>query len=149
MASLFIMGRNPKLFKDPLDFKPERWLRTDSSEAIHNFAWLPFGFGPRSCIGNSLYSFKLLWNHTSAISSISLALECVWMSESVNHMNISSAFPSYSSALCPLLCCACCVQPVVVGGFDNCEQLLCQVFVIVAILGRQLHLSLSFITCCY
>ena len=54
MCCTFLMGRDPKLYKDPLTFKPERWLRSDSNDAINGFAWLPFGFGPRSCIGKKL-----------------------------------------------------------------------------------------------
>ena len=37
-------------FKNALEFKPERWLRENKKE-IHSFAFLPFGFGPRMCLG--------------------------------------------------------------------------------------------------
>lgn len=52
ITSTYHLGRDPKLFSNPESFRPERWLRTDTaSEPINPFAWLPFGFGPRMCIG--------------------------------------------------------------------------------------------------
>ncbi|CAH2107407.1 unnamed protein product [Euphydryas editha] len=47
--------RLPQYIKDPLLFKPERWIRdSDQYEVIHPFLSLPFGFGPRSCIARRL-----------------------------------------------------------------------------------------------
>lgn len=58
-ATLYTLGRDPKNFSDPLTFKPERWLRKDNSETVHNFSWLPFGFGPRSCIGRRVAELEM------------------------------------------------------------------------------------------
>ncbi|CAG9785114.1 unnamed protein product [Diatraea saccharalis] len=50
-----IASRLPQYVKDPLMFKPERWLRSSPQyENIHPFLSLPFGFGPRSCIARRL-----------------------------------------------------------------------------------------------
>ncbi|KAG7299428.1 hypothetical protein JYU34_016381 [Plutella xylostella] len=47
--------RLPQFVKDPLLFKPERWLKnSEHHEALHPFLSLPFGFGPRSCIARRL-----------------------------------------------------------------------------------------------
>ena len=49
---LYAMGRDPQLFDDPLEYKPERWLRDDMHKSpYHAFASLPFGFGTRMCLG--------------------------------------------------------------------------------------------------
>ena len=49
---LYAMGRDPEMFDDPQQYKPERWLRDDTQRSLYNaFASLPFGFGPRMCIG--------------------------------------------------------------------------------------------------
>ncbi|XP_046960949.1 cytochrome P450 302a1, mitochondrial [Vanessa cardui] len=50
-----IASRLPQYVRDPLRFKPERWIRnSDHYENIHPFLSLPFGFGPRSCIARRL-----------------------------------------------------------------------------------------------
>lgn len=47
--------RLPQYVKDPLKFKPERWMRESTEyEKFHPFMSLPFGFGPRSCIARRL-----------------------------------------------------------------------------------------------
>ena len=40
---------SPENFVDPEDFRPERWLKRDSSERLE--ASQPFSMGPRGCIG--------------------------------------------------------------------------------------------------
>ncbi|XP_069133007.1 probable cytochrome P450 CYP44 [Argopecten irradians] len=45
-------SRDDKEFPDPFAFKPERWIRdNDMPKTSHPFALVPFGFGPRACIG--------------------------------------------------------------------------------------------------
>ena len=44
------MGRSPDVFEYPDMFIPERWNREE--EHVRNtFAHVPFGFGPRMCVG--------------------------------------------------------------------------------------------------
>ena len=45
-----------RFFPRPNEFLPERWIRDESDDEIakgrkYPFALTPFGFGPRSCIG--------------------------------------------------------------------------------------------------
>ena len=47
---LMAMGRLPQLFPEPDRFKPERWS-TGAEDTPNVFASLPFGFGPRMCVG--------------------------------------------------------------------------------------------------
>jgi cytochrome P450 len=54
-ATIFIsqwaMHRDPRFFADPEAFRPERWTK-ELEETLPRYAYLPFGGGPRVCIGN-------------------------------------------------------------------------------------------------
>lgn len=43
--------RKPQVFPDPERFQPERWTE-EFTRALPRSAYLPFGFGPRMCIGS-------------------------------------------------------------------------------------------------
>jgi len=51
-AVSWVVHRDPRWYSDPEQFLPERW-QTDLLKKIPRFAYFPFGFGPRQCIGNS------------------------------------------------------------------------------------------------
>ncbi len=47
-ASQYLLHRDPRFFPEPDAFHPDRFLRNDKA---HQFAYFPFGMGPRRCIG--------------------------------------------------------------------------------------------------
>ncbi|NXS03448.1 CP27B protein, partial [Oxylabes madagascariensis] len=67
----YATSRDSRFFPAPDAFRPERWLRhRDSGDAPgdppghppgprHPFASLPFGLGPRSCVGRRLAELQL------------------------------------------------------------------------------------------
>ncbi|WP_396926244.1 cytochrome P450 [Mycolicibacterium sp.] len=48
---IWAVQRDPALWPDPLTFDPERF-RPDRARGIDRYQYLPFGAGPRSCIGD-------------------------------------------------------------------------------------------------
>lgn len=46
-------------FPDPEDFRPERWIRKDSTDRVDNFGSIPFGYGIRSCIGRRIAELEM------------------------------------------------------------------------------------------
>lgn len=52
------MGRLPDLFPEPDRYFPERWSR-ENKATINAFSSLPFGFGPRMCVGRRIAVMEL------------------------------------------------------------------------------------------
>ncbi|MED6262869.1 hypothetical protein ATANTOWER_028101, partial [Ataeniobius toweri] len=57
MINTHALGSNEEYFNDSKQFKPERWLRENST--INPFAHVPFGIGKRMCIGRRLAELQL------------------------------------------------------------------------------------------
>ncbi len=55
----WVLHRDPRFYPDPLRFDPDRW--TESFESgLPRHAYLPFGSGPRMCIGREFARMELL-----------------------------------------------------------------------------------------
>ncbi|KAI7810355.1 cytochrome P450 3A30 [Triplophysa rosa] len=50
MIPTYVLHRDPEHWSDPDTFKPERFTR-DNRESIDPYTFMPFGMGPRNCIG--------------------------------------------------------------------------------------------------
>ncbi|XP_012280631.1 probable cytochrome P450 301a1, mitochondrial [Orussus abietinus] len=57
------LSRDERYFPNPEMFIPERWLRDNASglsaKTAHPFAYMPFGFGPRMCIGRRFAELEI------------------------------------------------------------------------------------------
>jgi cytochrome P450 len=52
MMSQWLTQRDPRWFRDPLRFDPDRWL-DGSTDDLPRYAFFPFGGGPRVCLGSA------------------------------------------------------------------------------------------------
>jgi cytochrome P450 len=50
ILSIYSTHRNPNVWAEPEAFNPERFAK--GKEESHGFAFMPFSYGPRRCIGN-------------------------------------------------------------------------------------------------
>ncbi|XP_059295872.1 cytochrome P450 98A3-like [Lycium ferocissimum] len=53
-VNVWALGRDPRIWKDPLQFWPERFMKEDVDMKGHDYRLLPFGSGRRTCPGTKL-----------------------------------------------------------------------------------------------
>jgi cytochrome P450 len=70
----YIVHRDARLFPDPEAFDPERFA-PGRVEHIPPYAYLPFGGGPRICIGNSLATMELVLLAATVLQQYRLTLD--------------------------------------------------------------------------
>lgn len=52
------MHYNPLYFPDPNKFNPDRFM-PENAENIYPYSYMPFGGGPRFCIGKVFFNYQL------------------------------------------------------------------------------------------
>ncbi|XVE67861.1 hypothetical protein DITRI_Ditri09bG0021800 [Diplodiscus trichospermus] len=95
LLSMYSMGRNREIWGDDyLEFKPERWINSESGKIVHipSYMFVPFGAGPRVCLGRDMsfkqmktvvinvlrnYQVQLVENQVVSLSSKAIALHTV------------------------------------------------------------------------
>ncbi|KAI5056312.1 hypothetical protein GOP47_0028130 [Adiantum capillus-veneris] len=60
--SVWNLHRSPLLWEDADEFRPERWPvdGPDPTEVTENYRYLPFGGGPRKCVGDMFATFETM-----------------------------------------------------------------------------------------
>ncbi|XP_056134713.1 cytochrome P450 27C1 [Lampris incognitus] len=61
-------------FPAPSDFRPDRWIRKDSTDRVDNFGSIPFGYGIRSCIGRRVAELEMHLALTRLIQRFQIGL---------------------------------------------------------------------------
>ena len=77
VLSLYTTSRMDEYFARPLDFLPERWLRTEGDHCPgrrNPYASLPFGVGRRKCIGFKLADLEMCLLVASSVNAYESSL---------------------------------------------------------------------------
>ena len=67
LFSPYTLHRNPEYWQDPERFNPERFLSEEDKER-HRFSYIPFGGGPRICIGNNFAMIEMIYTICNIIN---------------------------------------------------------------------------------
>jgi cytochrome P450 len=57
--SIYLTNRNPSVYDEPAEFRPERFLEGAGGRDINPYSWIPFGGGIRRCIGASFATLEM------------------------------------------------------------------------------------------
>lgn len=73
MVSPHVMHQNPRYWEDPMRFDPDRFA-PETRDRRPKFAYIPFGGGPRSCIGSNFAMMEMQIAITSLLQAFDLQL---------------------------------------------------------------------------
>lgn len=71
--STYVTHRHEAFWKNPEGFNPDRFS-SENSEGRHRFAYLPFGAGPRICIGNNFALMEMVFALATVIQNYDVEL---------------------------------------------------------------------------
>jgi cytochrome P450 len=72
LLSPWVLHRDARFFDEPHLFRPERWA--DTMKRLPRFSYLPFGAGPRTCIGSGFARLELCLALATIVQRYRLAL---------------------------------------------------------------------------
>ena len=68
---VYVIHHNPEYWPEPELFRPERFLK-ENADRIVPFSWLPFGGGPRACIGERFAMAEMKMAMTKLLSKFTI-----------------------------------------------------------------------------
>ncbi|HZA10898.1 cytochrome P450 [Mycobacterium sp.] len=71
VVGIYAMHRDPKLWTDPLTFDPDRFA-PEQSKSRDRWQYIPFGAGPRSCIGDHFAMLEATLGLATIIRSVEI-----------------------------------------------------------------------------
>ncbi|KAI3750665.1 hypothetical protein L2E82_21395 [Cichorium intybus] len=93
LVNVWAISRDPKIWGDPLNFKPERFMGSKLSYKGKDFEYLPFGAGRRMCPGEAMASKTILL----VMASLILNFDWFLVNNNINpadlNMDEASDFP--------------------------------------------------------
>lgn len=77
LIPIYALHRDENIFKDPLEFNPDRFMNNPSGgyEYVDGLYYLPFGEGRRICIGNRMGKLNVRYQLATLLSKFSFELQ--------------------------------------------------------------------------
>ncbi|MDB4989861.1 MAG: cytochrome [Myxococcaceae bacterium] len=72
--SPYTLHREPRFWSAPEEFRPERFAPGGEASAVPRYAYLPFGAGPRRCMGESLAQLEMIFAVARILQRFTLRL---------------------------------------------------------------------------
>ena len=69
LISPWALHHDPRFFDDPEAFRPDRWL-DGSTDRLPRHAYMPFGGGPRVCVGNHFAILEAVLTLASIVQKV-------------------------------------------------------------------------------
>jgi cytochrome P450 len=76
LISPWVLHRDPRYFEEPDTFRPERWMG-NLAHQLPRFAYMPFGGGPRICIGQRFATMEAVM----ALATMAQCFTAQWLSD--------------------------------------------------------------------
>ncbi|MFJ9644025.1 cytochrome P450 [Streptomyces sp. NPDC101206] len=67
-VSPFVLHRDPRHYDRPTEFRPDRWIDRPADYTLPKYAFMPFGGGPRTCLGAHFATVAMIVT-TAALTS--------------------------------------------------------------------------------
>ncbi|BBN02525.1 protein MpCYP829-like2 [Marchantia polymorpha subsp. ruderalis] len=83
MLNLYAIGRDPKVWENPLKFDPSRFLNSSIDVKGQHYEVLPFGSGRRKCPGMNMGLVSVLYNLAQLVHACSISLP-----EGLTHLDV-------------------------------------------------------------
>jgi len=74
LYSPYTLHRDPRFWSEPEQFRPERFASDGEAAAVPRYAYLPFGAGPRRCIGENIAQLELIFAVARIVQRFTLEL---------------------------------------------------------------------------
>ena len=87
----YVMGNSPVYVRDPEEFRPERFMKgSPMFENLHPFLLLPFGHGPRMCVGRRFAELEVYTFMTKMIQNFKIE----WHRDPLEYKVATLTYPS-------------------------------------------------------
>lgn len=72
--SPYVLHNHPAFWDEPEAFKPERFIDFEKKSAVDKFCYIPFGAGPRLCIGDHFAMLEILMVVVTVMQNLEFSL---------------------------------------------------------------------------